>query len=145
MRDRRDRHESVRLDMPEEREEIVVENVDDVLMLLKGFTFDGDTGRTIRDLHAAIDGTGCTRDAPFAGHLRLKGHDMPLGVYSYLEPDGRRVHIIWRSDESGLSQVADVVFDAPSLAREKHDGEAWDVCSIDMMREMLRGGAGEEQ
>ena len=117
------------------------ENIDDILMLLKGFTFDGDTGRTTRDLHAAVSGTGCTRDTPFATHMRLKGDEVPSGLYSYLDPEGRKVHIIWQSDGSGLSRVVDVVLDAPSPAREKHEHDSCDMCFIEMMREMLRGGA----
>ena len=113
------------------------ERVDDILMLLKGFTFDGDTGRTIRDLQASVGGTGCTRDAPFATPKRLKGEERPAGVYSYLDPEGKRVHIVWQSDTSGLSRVVDVILDAPSLAREKHEGDACDMCSVDMMRDML--------
>ena len=114
------------------------EKVDDVLMLLKGFTFDGDTGRTIRDLQSAVSGTGCTRDAPFATPKRLKGEERPVGVYSYLDPEGKRVHIVWQSDTSGLSRVVDVMLDAPSLAREKHEGDSCDMCSVQMMQEMFK-------
>lgn len=115
------------------------EGVDSILMLLKGFTFDGDTGRTIRDLYAAVSGTGCTRDTPFTMPLWLEGDDVPSGVNSYLNPEGKRVHIIWQSDGSGLSRVVDVVLDAPSLAREKPEGEACDMCSIDVMKGMSHG------
>jgi hypothetical protein len=122
-------------------EEEMSENVDSILMLLKGFTFDGDTGRTINDLYAAVTGTGCTRDAPFAMPLWLEGDEKPSGVNSYLDPEGKRVHIIWQSDSSGVSRVVDVVLNAPSLAREKHeDGETCDVCSIDVMKTMLQDG-----
>ncbi len=117
------------------------ESVDSILMLLKGFTFDGDTGRTIGDLDAAVSGTGCTRDTPFAMPIWLEGDDVPAGVNSYLDPEGKRVHIIWESDGSGLSRVVDVVLDAPSLAREKAEGDSCDACGIEMMKEMLRGGA----
>ena len=113
------------------------ESVDSVLMLLKGFTFDGDTGRTITDLYAAVSGTGCTRDTPFVMPLWLEDDERPAGVNSYLGPEGKRVHIVWQSDASGLSRVVDVVLDAPSLAREKPEGESCDLCSINMMKEMM--------
>ena len=114
------------------------QSVDDVLMLMRGFTFDGDTGRTVRDLQAAVGGTGCTRDAPFATPKRIKGEARPAGVYSYLDPEGKRVHIVWQSDASGLSRVIDVILGAPSLAREKHEGESCDICSVQMMQEMFK-------
>jgi len=114
------------------------QSVDDVLMLLEGFTFDGDTGRTIRDLQAAVTGTGCTRDAPFAMPYRIKGEERPAGVYSYLDPEGKRVHVVWQSDASGLSQVIDVILDAPSLAREEHEGDSCDFCSVEMMQELAK-------
>lgn len=120
------------------------ESIENVLMLLKGFSFDGDTGRTISDLYAAVSGTGCTKDTPFAMPLWLEGDERPAGVNSYLDPEGKRVHIIWQSDDSGVSRVIDVVLDAPSLAREKHEGESCDICSIDMMKEMLQGDTEEE-
>ena len=118
------------------------EKVDSILMLLKGFTFDGDTGRTISDLYAAVNGTGCTRDTPFAMPYWLEGDERPAGVNSYLDPEGRRVHIVWQSDASGVSRVIDVVLDAPSLAKEKHEeGESCEMCSIDMMKAMLQEDA----
>ena len=121
-------------------EEDVSEKVDSILMLLKGFTFDGDTGRTISDLYAAVTGTGCTRDVTFAMPYWFEGDDRPAGVNGYLDPEGKRIHIIWQSDSSGVSQVVDVVLDAPSLAKEKHeDGESCEMCSIDMMKGMLQG------
>lgn len=121
------------------------EKVDNILMLLKGFTFDGDTGRTIHDLYAAVTGTGCTKDTPFAMPYWLEGDDRPAGVNSYLDPEGKRVHIIWQSDSSGTSSVVDVVLDAPSLAKEKHEeGESCEMCSIDMMKAMLQDGIEEE-
>jgi hypothetical protein len=117
------------------------ESVDNILMLLKGFSFDGDTGRTIHDLYAAVNGTGCTRDIPFAMPLWLEGDERPAGVNSYLDPEGKRVHIIWQSDSSGVSRVVDVVLNAPSLAREKHaEGESCEMCSIDMMKEIWQEG-----
>jgi hypothetical protein len=127
-----------------EREESMSESVDSKLMLLKGFTFDGDTGRTINDLYSAVTGTGCTRDTPFAMPLWLEGDERPAGVNSYLDPEGKRVHIIWQSDNSGLSRVVDVILNAPSLAREKSEGESCDMCSIDIMKEMLQGETEEE-
>lgn len=122
-------------------EEDMSDKVDSILMLLKGFTFDGDTGRTISDLYTAVTGTGCTRDTPFAMPFWLEGDDRPAGVNSYLDPEGKRVHIIWQSDGSGASSVVDVILDAPSLAREKHEeGESCEMCSIDMLKEMLQEG-----
>ncbi len=115
------------------------EKIDDVLALLKGFSFDSDTGRTINDLYSAVGGTGCTRDTPFVMPWWLEGEETPAAVNSFLGPDGRRVHVIWQSDDSGLSQVVDVVFDAPSLAREKYDGGDCDACSIEMMKQMSLG------
>ena len=112
-------------------------SVDNTLMLLKGFTFDGDTGRTIGDLYSAVSGTGCTRDTPFAMHLRLEGDERPAGVNSYLDPEGKRVHIVWKCDDFGLSRVVDIVLNAPSLAREKPEGESCDLCSTNMMQEMM--------
>ena len=112
------------------------ESVDSILMLLKGFTFDGDTGRTIGDLYAAVSGTGCTRDTPFVMPLWLEGDERPAGVNSYLDPEGKRVHVLWQSDDSGVSRVVDVILNAPSLAREKPAGGSSEMCSIDMMKEM---------
>ena len=122
------------------------EKVDGILTLLKGFSFDGDTGRTINDLYAAVDGTGCTRDAPFAMPWWDEGDEKPAAANSFLDPDGRRVRVVWRSDESGLSQVTDVVFDAPSLAKPEHEeGDGCDTCSIEMMKQMSLGQVpGEE-
>ena len=120
------------------------ESTDSTLMLLKGFSFDGDTGRTISDLYAAVSGTGCTRDTPFAMPIWLEGDERPAGVNSYLDPEGKRVHIIWQSDSSGVSRVIDVILDAPSLAREKHaEGETCEICSIDIMKEMFQEGMEE--
>jgi len=112
------------------------EKIDSVLMLLKGFTFDGDTGRTLKDLYAAVTCTGCTKDAPFVMSTRLVGYERPAAIYSYLDPDGRMIHIIWNSDESGISTVVDIVLDAPSLAREESDEESCDICSVNMMEQL---------
>jgi len=114
------------------------EGVDNKLMLLKGFSFDGDTGRTIDDLYAAVSGTGCTRDDPFIMPLWLEGDERPAAVNSYLDPEGKRVHIIWQSDRSGLSHVVDVILNAPSLARERHSDGSCEMCGIEMMKEMLQ-------
>ena len=114
------------------------ESVDNILMLLKEFTFDGDTGRTLDDLYAAVSGTGCTRDDPFVMPLRLEGHERPAVVNGYLDPEGKRVHIIWQSDRSGLSRVVDVILNAPPLARERHSDGSCETCSIEMMKEMLQ-------
>jgi len=105
-------------------------------MLMKGFTFDGDTGKTLADLYHAVEGMGFTRDAPFIMPVRRAGDERPAGVNSYLDPEGKRVHIIWQSDGSGLSRVVDVVLDAPSLAREKPAGGSCEMCSIEMMKQM---------
>ncbi len=95
------------------------ERIDKQLMDLKGFTFDGDTGRTLRDLYQSVDAIGGTKDAPFVQPFQLDGHEPPAAVNAYLDPEGRRFHIIWYSDTSGLSHVENVIFDAPSLARDK--------------------------
>ena len=87
---------------------------------LKGFTFDGDTGRTLGGLYEAVDTIGGTKDTPFVLPYHLEGHDRPAVVNAYLDPEGRRFHVIWYSDKSGLSHVDDVVLDAPSLATDKH-------------------------
>ena len=121
------------------------EGVNDRLMLLKEFRFDGDTGRTLDDLYAAVSGTGCTRDDPFMMPLRLEDHERPAVVNSYLDPEGKRVHIVWKSDRSGLSRVVDVIPNAPPLlARETHSHGACEICSIEMMKEMLQTETGRE-
>ena len=114
------------------------EDVDSMLMLLKGFTFDGDTGRTICDLYTAVSGTGCTRDAPFMMPLWMEGDKRPAVVNSYLDPEGKRVHIVWRSDNSGISRVVDIILNAPSLVREKPEDGSCEICGIDAMRDMMR-------
>ena len=121
----------------------MIENIDSILMLLKGFTFDGDTGRTINDLYSAVVGTGCTRDTPFAMPYWIEGDDKPAAVNSYLDPEGKRIHIIWSSDSSGLSSVIDVVLNAASLAKEKSEDEMCDVCGPNML-EILNLMAEEE-
>jgi len=126
------------------QEQNMSESVDGKLMLLKGFTFDGDTGRTIGDLYSAVSGTGCTRDTPFAMPLWLEDDERPAGVNSYIDPEGKRVHIIWQSDDSGVSRVVDVILNAPSLAREKPEEGSCEMCSIDMMKEMLQEETEEE-
>ena len=115
------------------------DNADDRLMLMMGFTFDGDTGRTMADLYRAVEGLGLTRDAPFVMPLWLEGDERPAAVNSYLDPEGKRVHVIWQSDASGLSRVVDIVLDAPSLAREKPAEDSCGSCSIDMMKRALQG------
>ena len=60
------------------------ESIDSKLMLLKGFTFDGDTGRTINDLYNAVSGTGCIKDTPFVMPLWLEGCERPAGVNSFI-------------------------------------------------------------
>ncbi len=114
------------------------ESVDSKLMLLKGFSFDGDTGRTIDDLYAAVSGTGCTRDEPFVMPLWLEGDERPAVVNSFLDPEGKRVHIIWKLDRFELSRVVDVILNAPPLAMKRHSDGSCEMCSIDMVKEMLQ-------
>ena len=120
------------------------ESVDNKLMLLKGFSFDGDTGRTIDDLYAAVSGIGYTRDDPFVMPLWLEGDERPVAVNSYLDAEGKRVHIIWKLDCLGLSRVVDVVLNAPPLVMERHSDGSCEMCSIDMMKEMLQEETGRE-
>jgi len=94
------------------------ESINEQLMDLKGFTFDGDTGRTIDDLYEAVTTMGCTMDSPFIMPLWPEGSQRPSAVNSFLDPEGKRFHIVWSSDDSGLSRVVDVILDAPSLAKE---------------------------
>ena len=119
------------------------DSANDKLMLIRGFTFDGDTGRTMSDLYHAAEELGLTRDTPFVMPLWPEGEERPAAVNSYLDPEGKRVHIIWQSDDSGLSRVVDVVADASSLARERSGGDSCDGCSVEMMREALQGVAEE--
>ncbi|MDD5287947.1 MAG: hypothetical protein PHY28_02385 [Dehalococcoidales bacterium] len=95
------------------------ENINQKLMGLKGFTFDGDTGRTLSNLQAEVDALGYTRDNPFAGPAWRGDTERPLVVNSYLDQEGKRIHLIWGSDKSGLSRVVDVILDAPSLLTKK--------------------------
>ncbi len=119
------------------------QNIDRNLVLLKGFTFDGDTGRTISDLYSAVTGTGYTRDTPFAVPSWIEDDEKPVAVNSYLDPEGKRAHVIWHSDKSGLSTVIDVVLNAPSLATEKAEDESCDACDTGIM-EMMQQMAEEE-
>lgn len=112
------------------------ENVDSILMLLKGFTFDGDTGRTITDLNTAVTGTGCTKDAPFVAPFWLEGDERPAGLNRYLDPDGKRVHVVWQSDNFGLSRVIDVILNAPAPPEAHSDGGSCDACGVDMLKQM---------
>ena len=105
--------------------------MDNQLLDLRGFAFDGDTGRTLRDLYEAVDKMGGTKDAPFRKPFHLEGHDRPAVVNSYLDPEGRRYHVIWYSDKSGLSHVSDVIPDAPSLAKEER-ADACGTCADDI-------------
>ncbi len=91
------------------------------LLDLKGFTFDGETGRTLRGLYEAVEAIGGSKDTPFMLPFQLEGHDRPAVVNSYLDPEGGRFHVIWYSDKSGLSHLSDVILDAPSLARDKQN------------------------
>ena len=101
--------------------------IDKQLLELKGFTFDGDTGRTLRSLYQAVDTIGGTKDVPFVRPYQRQGHDRPAVVNAYLDPEGRRFHIIWYSDDAGLSHVDNVIFDAPSLAEDRRI-ESCDAC-----------------
>ena len=102
------------------------ESIDKQLLGLKGFTFDGDTGRTLSDLYEAVEATGCTQDTPFVMPSWLEGDQRPSVVNSYLDPEGKRVHIVWGSDNSGFSRVVDVILNAPALAKD----EASDSCNM---------------
>ncbi len=121
----------------------MAESVNKQLMLLKGFAFDGDTGRTISDLYQALDAMGLTQDTPFVSPSWIEGDERPVGLNSYLDPEGKRVHIIWHSDNSGLSSVIDVVLNAPSLAKEKPEDESCNACGANMM-EVMKQLAEEE-
>ncbi len=102
------------------------------LVSLKGFTFDGDTGKTLDDLYAAVEKTGYTRDAPFAVPSWREGAERPSVVNSYLDAEGKRAHVIWESDVTGMSRVVDVVMDAPSLLVEKGEGSCGCGCGCGM-------------
>jgi hypothetical protein len=103
------------------------ESIDKQLIGIKGFTFDGDTGRKLGDLYEAVLATGCTRDAPFVSPAWLEGGERPVAVNSYMDPEGKRVHVLWESENSGLSHVVDVVLNAPSLAKEKGE-DSCEMC-----------------
>lgn len=95
------------------------ESINEKLLNLKGYTFDGNTQRSLRDLYEAVNAIGCTRDVPFTQPSWREDIERPVAVNSYLDPEGRRIHVVWGSDSSGLSRVIDVVLNAPSLACEK--------------------------
>lgn len=119
----------------------MTKELDKQLMGLKGFTFDGDTGRTLIDLYNAVKTIGGKKDALFLAPLPIKGRDRFAVINSYLDPSGRRFHIIWQSDKSGLSEVVDVILNAPSLAKEK--GEACEMCGdgfASILREAAKDG-----
>ncbi len=99
----------------------MAKEIDKRLISLKGFTFDGNTGRTLIDLYNAVRALGGKKDAPFLAPLRIKGRDRFAVINSYLDPEGRRFQIIWQSEKSGLSEVVDIILNAPSLAKEKSD------------------------
>ena len=105
--------------------------MDNQLLELKGFTFDGDTGRTLGNLYEAVGAIGGAKDAPFVRPFKLEGHDRPAVVNAYVDPEGRRFHVIWYSDEAGLSHVHNVVFDAPSLEKKKQV-DSCDACGEDI-------------
>ena len=50
-----------------------------------------------------------------------------MAVNSYLDPEGKRVHVLWESEHSGLSHVVDVILNAPSLAKEKGE-DSCEMC-----------------
>lgn len=106
--------------VPTPREEVgMTGEIDNQLLDLKEFTFDGDTGRTLRDLYESVNAIGGTKDSPFVRPFQLEGHERPGVVNAYLDAEGRRFHIVWYSDKSGLSQVDDVILGAPSLAKDR--------------------------
>ena len=116
--------------------------MDKQLLDLKGFTFDSDTGRKLSDLYEAVNTIGGTKDTPFVLPFRLEGHERPAVVNAYLDPEGRRFHIIWYSEQSGLSRVDDVILDAPSLAKEKRT-DSCDSCGdgiLGIMEELAKEG-----
>ena len=100
-------------------------SMDEQLKKLKGYTFDGDTGRTLNDLYREVIAKGTTRDFPFMAPYWGDGSERPSVVNSFLDSEGNRFHVVWHSEESGLSSVVDVILDAPSLAREEEE------CSCD--------------
>lgn len=104
----------------------MAKEIDNQLLNLKGFTFDGNTGKTLTDLYSAVKKVGGKKDSPFLAPLPIKGRDRFAVINSYLDPSGRRFHIIWQSDKSGLSEVVDVVLNAPSLAKGKEN--ACEMC-----------------
>jgi hypothetical protein len=65
------------------KEEGMSDSANDELMLIKGFTFDGDTGKTMSDLYHAAEELGLTRDTPFAMPLWLEGDGRPAVANSY--------------------------------------------------------------
>ncbi len=110
---------------------------------LKGFTFDGDTGRTLRDLSEAVGAAGYRRDAPFVMPSWREGDEIPVVLNSSLDGDGNRVHVVWQSDGAELSRVIDIIDDAPSLEKVRAaDADACDACGgvaafRETMQEML--------
>lgn len=110
------------------------------LTRLAGFTFDGDTGRTLRDLYQAVSAAGYTRDAPFVMPSWREGDETPVVLNSYLDSEGNRVHVVWQSDDAGLSRVVDIIDDAPSLERVRaDDADACDACGgVGAFREMMQ-------
>ncbi len=96
---------------------------------LKEFTFDGGTGRTLRDLYQAVGAAGYRRDAPFVMPSWREGDQTPVVLNSYLDGEGNRIHVVWQSDDAGLSQVVDIIDDAPSLEKVRAaDADACDAC-----------------
>ena len=107
----------------------MTETTREQLMQLKGYTFDGDTGRTLRDLYQAVGDAGYERDAPFIMPSWRDGDDMPVVLNSYLDDDGNRVHVVWQSDDAGQSIVVDIIADAPSLQKVAvDDAESCSAC-----------------
>ncbi len=83
------------------------------LAALKGFTFDGRTGRKLKDLYNAVNAAGCTRDEPFITPQWNEGADRPEVVNRYLDSAGKRINVVWSSGNDGTSSVTEVVLDAP--------------------------------
>jgi len=91
------------------------------LLALKGYSFDGDTGRTLKDLYKAVNDIGGQKDAPFVSSLSIKGRSAPAAINSYLDPGGERFQIVWQSESSGISHVTEIRFNVPSLAKIKNE------------------------
>ncbi len=104
----------------------MAKETDNQLLSLKGFKFNGNTGKTLTDLYNAVKTMGGKKDSPFLAPLSIKGRDRFAVINSYLDPSGKRFHIVWQSDKAGLSEVVNVILNAPSLAKEQEN--ACEMC-----------------